>query len=643
VTRTAAIRVATASRIVQIVAPALAAVLSALYVVYVLRGGPRIIDATAYFLEAELLSRGQLAIPLLGPEHATLGRFLVRTAGGEAAVIFPPGYPALLALGFLVGAPMAVGPALAGAITLATMDLTRLVARKLGNVSEPLVAASGLVSATCAALRYHTADCMSHGLAALLLCVGAIAALHMASPKSGRRAGVGAPALLGLCGGWLFATRPATALALAALVLLTIERPSPRATLAIALGAAPGLALWLGYQHHATGSWLGTAQSSYYAASDGPPGCFRYGFGASIGCLGEHGDFVRHNLEDGYGAYPAVATTARRMKMHVSDAFGFAPSFALVVLGMAIAAKKRALRGIAAAPLLLMLAYVPFYFDGNYPAAGARLFADVLPIEHGLGLVACVTIAARLKREPPQLFAVVLGLSLVGVATYLGADHRHLRDREGGRPMFEPPAPEGLAFVATDHGWLLARGHGVKVARYKGDDHDRLVWEHHGRPPAWRYHHPWKLGERPRWSPLAFAAQPPSSWRIEGESLWPPAAQNDGWSWPTFHGDRCVSAGRALQWRPTGAQPSLRISLPQLPDGILRVALYRPVDSTDAAELHLLDGEHAVLHSWTIAPGRAGCLPLLSATASVVAPARSLKLTSADAIAVDTLFIETIR
>jgi hypothetical protein len=40
-----------------------------------------------------------------------------------------------------------------------------------------------------------------------------------------------------------------------------------------------------------TGSWLGAAQSAYYATSDGPPGCFRWGFGRGTGCLFEHGEF----------------------------------------------------------------------------------------------------------------------------------------------------------------------------------------------------------------------------------------------------------------------------------------------------------------------------------------------------------------
>src|SRR5262245_27815192 len=99
-------------------AATLAAALSALYVVFYLRGGPRIIDATAYFLEGRALSDGQLTFPLGEPAASTMGRFLVRPEGDptRAAVIFPPGYPALLAVGFTVGAPMAIGPLLAAAV-----------------------------------------------------------------------------------------------------------------------------------------------------------------------------------------------------------------------------------------------------------------------------------------------------------------------------------------------------------------------------------------------------------------------------------------------------------------------------------------------------------------------------------------------
>src|SRR4051812_8840526 len=108
------------------------AALSTGYIVAYLRGGPRIIDATSYWLEARALAHGSFAWPLASPETSVMGRFLVRAAGPDgahAAVIFPPGYPLLLALGFLLRLPPAIGPLLAAGITLATWDLADRVTR----------------------------------------------------------------------------------------------------------------------------------------------------------------------------------------------------------------------------------------------------------------------------------------------------------------------------------------------------------------------------------------------------------------------------------------------------------------------------------------------------------------------------------
>ena len=577
------------------VAPALAAALSTAYVLLILRGGPRIIDATAYFLEAKLLSQGLWALPLDGPEHAALGRFLLRTPSAEAAVIFPPGYPALLALGFAIGAPMAIGPALAAALTFATMRLTDELLRLLPEARsrQAWVAMAGILSATCAALRYHTADTMSHGLAALLVTVGAVALLRL------RRAPTTAAALtLGLAGGWLVATRPVSALALAVAAVLTLGwRAAPpargRTFAAMGLGCLPGLALWALYQHHATGSWSGTAQGAYYALSDGPPGCFRYGFGAGIGCLGEHGDFVRHNLPDGYGAYPTLATSARRLKMHVSDAFSFAPSFALVPAGMILAWPRA--RGVALLPLLLLLAYAPFYFDGNYPGGGARLLAEALPVEQALGIVACARLAERYRLSVPQVGGGLLALAALGLVTYLGADHLQLRDREGGRPMFVRPAPAGLVFVDTDHGYLLGRALHGQVVRLKGDDHDRLVWEQRGRPPAWRYRHPTRFDESPRFEPLVFPARPGPR-TIEAASLWPPRAQEGGWAWPAYVGGTCAEAGRLLRLR-AGGRASVTLDLPALGAGQLRI---RTLHSEGADATLTLASSHGPIRRWRL-------------------------------------------
>jgi hypothetical protein len=601
-----------------VIAPLLAAVLSAGYVAYYLRGGPRIIDATSYWLQGRALSEGMLAWPIADPEHGVLGRFLISTTveGQPAASgIFPPGYPAVLALGFRLGAPMAVGPVIAALLVLATVALMGQVVRfgpDHWQAREPaLVNVAATLSVICAALRYHTADTMSHGFAALCFTTVLVAVLRacgspkgLASPGTTNQASSlvtrwnltaarrGPVLLAGLASGGLLATRPASALALGmTIALLLLWLPEARrlwrltTALAFTFAAIPGVTLWLAHGHAATGSIGMLAQSAYYSLSDGPPGCFRYGFGAGIGCLGEHGDFVRHNLADGYGLVAAAGTTLRRLKLHLADPLNAAPLFPLVLMGVVHGWRHRAARLISLAVVIHIGCYVPFYFDGNYPGGGARMFADVLPLEHllaALGLLSLSATEASPRSRPwralslPLLASLVIGLSLLGFALRGGASHAQLRDREGGRPMFEPSvvadqgAGEALLLVDTDHGFNLAYDPTGRtpVARYRGDDMDRLTWERQGRPKVVRYRYQWPEGGRARaWlEPISFDLSPTGEREltIEGESLWPPAAQQGGWAWPSFSAHPCVSAGRFLALYPTvrSAEAMAAIRLP---------------------------------------------------------------------------------
>ena len=80
--------------------------LSAGYIAHYLRGGPRVIDATSYWLQAKALSEGYLSFPIGEPTASVRGRLLTSTEGERLGVIFPPGYPALLALGFWFEHPL---------------------------------------------------------------------------------------------------------------------------------------------------------------------------------------------------------------------------------------------------------------------------------------------------------------------------------------------------------------------------------------------------------------------------------------------------------------------------------------------------------------------------------------------------------
>lgn len=510
-----------------------AALLSAGYVAYYLRGGPRIVDATSYYLQARAMAHGFFAFPVPEPLGSFGGRFLLPGAGRELSVIFPPGYAAVLSLGFLAGAPLAVGPVLGAAIAGVTYALGKQLS---GQREVGLIAVA--FSVLCAALRYHTADTMSHGLCALLLSVAALCAIRGRSRDA---------LCCGLACGWLIATRPVSG-GVALLLSLALLGPRPAHWLRLGVGLLPGIALLLCYQHSATGSFFGSTQLAYYRIADGPPGCFRYGFGAGIGCLFEHGDYVRARLPHGYGLAEAAGVTLRRLAVHSIDIANAAPLALLCPWGAWLWRRDRRVRLIFAGCLGLMLAYAPFYFDGSYPGGGTRLFADLLPLEH-------VLLALALFELKWARFA--LPVSLLGFACHASFAHRSLAEREGGRPMFEARTlaaagvTHGLVLVDTDHGFNLGHEPGesnanehVVVARHTHDAHDLELWNRLGRPPAYRYlYSAAATGGRVQIAPYS----PASSGRFEAEAEWPPIAVAGGWAHPDFH--PCASGGRALRLR----------------------------------------------------------------------------------------------
>ena len=566
-----------------------AALLSVMYIATYLRGGPRIIDATTYFLQGRALSHGDLSWPVGDPSASFRGRFLLyRESGPGTGVmggIFPPGYPLLLAIAFKMGAPMVVGPALAAALVVATYRLARTMAEDAlpdtKEVVEPIARTAALLSVACAALRYHTADTMAHGATAL----GIVVALEAALKKR--------PLVAGLALGAVVATRPVSAVAIGIIVVWLLLRGKRARVRHLLLGMVPGVLLLVVAQHAVTGAWLTSSQKMYYALSDGPPDCFRWGLGRRVGCLHEHGDFVAARLAKGYGLLAALGTTVRRLRLHVLDIGNLEPLALLVLVPLARRGGRRS-SGVVAAVLLVvlhMLAYAGFYFDGNYPGGGARFFADVLPVEHALLALAVARLAgsARLLRGAFALVAMVLA----GFAVHGVFGHIQLAQRDGGKPMFEPDLlarasiTAGLVFVDTDHGFGL--GHdpdaksksGIVVARLHNDDRDRILFDRLQHPPTFLYKFELPAAVAGQGPPVALpsvvAWAPPAlsePTRFEAEAEWPVLTQQGGYAAP-IAGEGCVSGGRALALAPAPLEGHARVTfdLPVLETGKYAVAL----------------------------------------------------------------------
>jgi hypothetical protein len=521
----------------------LAFALSCAYVHFYLRGGPRIIDATSYFLSARTLANGDFTFWAPSPTAAFRGRFLLATLDGhQLGVIFPPGYPLVLSLAVRLGAPMLLGPVLGAGLVAATYWLARV----LGQHAHVAMLAAAL-SVVSGALRYHTADTMSHGLAALLL-TGALAAAAQTTRRSGSL-------WSGLCIGLLVATRPVSG-AMAALLVGFVLRGRPRAWPGLVVGLLPGVALLLLHQRTLTGDWLGSTQLAYYATSDAPAGCFRYGFGAGIGCRFEHGDYVTRYLPEGFGAAHALRTLAVRLWLFTTDATNLPPLTLVALYGLA-KHRRSPLVWLGAAIALQALLYVPFYFDGHYPGGGARFLCEVIPFTHVL--------VARAAWDL-RLGWLAVPIALVGFGLHAQRGHAELSAREGGRPMFEPRVvaaagvTRGLVWVDTDHGFNL--GHdprvtgpaaGVEVVRRHGDAHDYLLYESYGRPPSYRYvfDHTGRAGSH------LVPYVPEAKTELEAEAEWP-ALVLKGSTYPTHI--PCASRGRALR-----LQPDTIVTLPTAP------------------------------------------------------------------------------
>ena len=562
----------------------LAAALSLGYVAVYLRGGPRIIDATTYLLEARSLAAGAFTFPAGFPSASTRGRFLLYDeTSGALGGLFPPGYPLLLSLGVRAGAPMVVGPLLAAALVDATRALGVAAAAELGApepARERVGRVAALFSVTSACTRYHTADTMSHGASALYVACGLVALLAWRRAPSR-----GAAACVGLALGALVATRPVSALPLGLVAVATLALSggaalTRRARLTglglMAAGLLPGLALLLAWQRALTGSLVGSPQLLYYARSDGPPGCFRYGFGRGVGCLFEHGEFVRHNLARGYGPLAALGTTARRLKMHLADAANLELFFPVVLAPLFTERRRAVARLLGAALALQVLAYAPFYFDGNYPGGGARFFADSLPVEHALLALALARPRPRAPwGEAGALAAPWLGLalSLLGFGVHARFEHEALAAREGGAPFYVPDLATragvtgGLVFIDSDHGFALGhvptpggeRPRGPLVLRRRGDDHDWLAFVACGRPESWAYRHEDGAPRLTPWAPPA----PEGPLRFEAEADWPPLAQDGGYAAPAWMAG-AASGDRVLTLTPTehDRRASMALALP---------------------------------------------------------------------------------
>lgn len=535
------------------VASLAAAFLSLGYIAFYLRGGPRTPEASTYWLQGRALSHGALAWNIPEPLASFRSRDLVFVAPDRLSGAVPPGYPALLALAFLVGAPMLVGPVLAAAVVVATWLLAHEVAADTEGIApaertaraETVARVAAGFSIVSAALRYHTANVLPYGAAAAAMTLSLACALRARRTEDVRLFGAA-----GFGVGFLIASQPASAIAVGVIVAVLAMgalrrnarvKSKPVGAIAFAwtfAGLLPGALLLLLANHTTTGNAL----LSPIEPRVGP---------------------------NGATSVPAslVLSTMQSASAHLMDVANLEPLALLALVPLCAGRRRRAV----ALTALVIAGHVAVQMVRWSDAApfGASPLVALVPLEH---VLMALGIARLFPRTLISTSVAAMGLALAGFAVHASHAHEALSASDLGRPRFEPDVlreanvSHGLLFFEDDSGYELAHdpgvtaSHGIEAARMLGDDHDRLLYDSLGHPPVHRY-----IAAAAGASVAGWASQNAGSetWHFEAESDWPPVAQVGGWSDVVSGADACVSEGRVVRLTPGASNDaSAMLALP---------------------------------------------------------------------------------
>jgi hypothetical protein len=375
---------------------------------YVLDLVPHVTDAVAYLFQGRILAAGHLYLPPPPVAPLFAHENIVLTATRWCAP-YPPGWPLLLALGWLAHAPWLMSPLL---LALAVVGVW-LAGRRLYDPVTGLVAAAALACSPFALLM--AGDAMAHvaALCASVWCLAMLAAAARDRPIAAGSAGwpataderPGGPddsgarrcelqcAAAGLLGAFALLIRPLTAVALLAPAVVWCAVVLPRrrrlAGLAwMALGTAPPLAFLAIYDT----AVFGGALTLGYQVTDAH---IARGTAAAVAPLAT-----------------ALSHTLPWYLRHLNESlWGFPWGDLLLFLALLGARRRRAIDGMLAASAAALVLVHSFYYYGDIVYSGPRLAFEALgPL------------------------ALLASRSLLTLRDWLAAGLERLRRRGAGRP-----------------------------------------------------------------------------------------------------------------------------------------------------------------------------------------------------------------
>lgn len=244
----------------------LAAIAGGLYVwiaLAVFSGRPLLIDEIAQVVQARIFAGGELSLP--APRHSEFfSSLLMLNLDGKVFSQFPPGGPAMLALGALVGAEWIVGPLFGVASVLLFAALIRRVEARPG-----VSLGATLLFALAPFVAFMSGSHMNHVTTLTWLLVGM---LGLARVMEGTKARFRDGMLLGLGFGVAATIRPGDAFVFALpagiwLLIRSIRSGAWRALAGAGLGLLAPLAALLGVNAATTGSPFTLGYSARWGAA----------------------------------------------------------------------------------------------------------------------------------------------------------------------------------------------------------------------------------------------------------------------------------------------------------------------------------------------------------------------------------------
>lgn len=354
------------------IAPALLTVIAALVLShFAFQSMPHVEDEVAYLFQARTFASGALSLP--APPAAAmpgLDYYLIEVLDGRWISATQPGWPAVLALGVLIGAPWVLNPLFAGLSVLLAHDITR---RRAGTEAADMVA---LLMATSPWLIEAAASLMPHMLTLLMILFAWWSILR--SEDSGRSRGR-AVFLAGLAMGVVFAARPLDGLVMGGLTALWVFTGRGRKwlrTVQYGAGCIVTGGMLLAYNAAIMGNPLAMPLSDYLDRNWGP-GANAFGFGAAIG---PPGGWRSLDLWQGHSPLEAVLNTINTLASLQFEMLGWSIGSLALLFAYVVWQRKR---GFDLAMILVALVVIGvmalYWFADTYYMGPRYWFIAAFP------------------------------------------------------------------------------------------------------------------------------------------------------------------------------------------------------------------------------------------------------------------------